>query len=127
MRAGDQFFVLLAVTGRRRGRTSKARASDNASGPVSRASRRPPRSPAAFWACEPIDVANAAGISPNAAVSEVITTGLTRSSAPRRTDSRTGNPAARNWLKYEIRSTPSCTATPKIEMNPTAAEMLNGV
>ena len=56
-----------------------------------------------------------------------MTTGRTRSSAPRITASRTGSPAARIWLKYEIRSTPSWTATPKIEMNPTAAEMLNGV
>ena len=35
-----------------------------------------------------------------------------------------GSPVARIWLKYEIRSTPFWTATPKIEMNPTAAEML---
>ena len=39
----------------------------------------------------------------------------------------TGKPAARIWLKYEISSTPSWTATPKIEMNPTAAEIENGV
>ena len=64
---------------------------------------------------------------PRAAVSDVMTTGRTRSSAPRITASRTGMPAPRIWLKYEIKSTPSCTATPKIEMNPTAAEMLNGV
>ena len=56
-----------------------------------------------------------------------MTTGRTRSSAPRMTESRTGKPAARSWLKYEIKSTPSCTATPKIEMNPTAAEIENGV
>ncbi len=36
-----------------------------------------------FWACEPIEVASAAGNSPSAAVSDVITTGRTRSSAPR--------------------------------------------
>ena len=43
------------------------------------------------------------------------------------TASRTGTPSARIWLKYEISSTPFWTTTPKIEMNPTAAEMLNGV
>ena len=80
-----------------------------------------------FWACEPIEVASAAGNRPSAAVSEVMTTGRTRSSAPRITASRTGSPLGRIWLKYEIRSTPSCTATPKIEMKPTAAEIENGV
>ena len=40
------------------------------------------------------------------AVSEVMKTGLRRSSAPRITDSRTGAPDARNWLKYETISTP---------------------
>ncbi len=43
-----------------------------------------------FWACEPIEVARAAGKSPSAAVSEVMTTGRTRSSAPRITASSTG-------------------------------------
>src|SRR5260370_939462 len=47
------------------------------------------------WACEPIDVATAAGSSPSAAVNEVMTTGRTLNSAPRRTDSRTLHPAAR--------------------------------
>ena len=77
-----------------------------------------------FWAWEPIEVARAAGSRPRMAVSEVIATGRSLSSAPRVTASRTVAPEARIWLKYEIRRTPFCTATPKIEMNPTAAEML---
>ena len=52
-----------------------------------------------FWACEPIEVARAAGNKPRAAVSDVITTGRTRSSAPRISASLTGSPAARIWLK----------------------------
>ncbi len=55
--------------------------------------------PSGFWACEPIEVAMAAGNKPRAAVNDVMTTGRTRSSAPRITASRTGKPASRNWLK----------------------------
>ena len=54
-----------------------------------------------FWACEPIEVAMAAGNRPRTAVSEVITTGPTRSSAPRITASRTRH-AARAHL-VEVR------------------------
>ena len=42
-----------------------------------------------FCACEPIDVAIAAGKSPRAAVNEVMTTGRTRSSGPRKQVSQT--------------------------------------
>ena len=41
--------------------------------------------PSGFWACEPIEVASAAGKSPSAAVNEVMTTGRIRSSDPSHT------------------------------------------
>ena len=59
-----------------------------------------------FWACDPIELASAAGKRPRTAVSEVMTTGRSRSSAPRITASRIDRPAPRIWLKYEISSTP---------------------
>ena len=74
--------------------------------------------------CEPILVERAAGNRPKMAVRAVIITGRTRFSAPCRMASSSGSPCNRIWLKYEISSSPSMIATPKIEMNPTAAEML---
>ena len=55
-----------------------------------------------FWACDPMELARAAGKRPRTAVSEVMTTGRSRNSAPRITDSVIDNPAPRIWLKYEI-------------------------
>ena len=36
-------------------------------------------------------------------------------------------PSSRSWLKHEIITSPSSTATPLNAMKPTAAEMLNGI
>jgi len=61
------------------------------------------------------------------AVSAVIIIGRTRLPAPSKIASRSGRPCPRSALKYEIDSRPSMMATPKIEMKPTAAEMLKFV
>ena len=72
-------------------------------------------------------VATAAGISPMAAANDVIKTGRMRTSALFMIAVRMSNPSSRRSRMRDTRMRAPCTATPKSEMKPTAAEMLKCV
>ena len=86
----------------------------------------PPTTTTASGFCDsaPIFVEMAAGRRPSMAARAVITMGRTSFPVPCCKASVSSNPLARNPLKVDTSSSPFITATPRIEMNPTAAEML---
>jgi hypothetical protein len=71
-------------------------------------------------------VENAAGTRPIQADSAVISMGRMRFSAARSMASTGPNPCALNWLKKVSTRMPFMTDTPNSDMNPMAAETLNG-
>src|SRR6266851_666036 len=75
----------------------------------------------------PAPVAIAIGIKPSDATSAVISTGLSRVSAPSRTASTRGSPSPRSFSMNVIMTSPLSTATPESAMKPMAALMESGI
>ena len=75
----------------------------------------------------PIPVARAMGTNPREATKAVISTGRSRVSDPCRMASSKGTSWSRNLLIKEMMTIPFNTATPDNAMNPTAAEIDNGI
>ena len=75
----------------------------------------------------PVPVARAIGMNPNEATNAVIKTGRRRVSDPCRIASSKGSPSSRRFSMNEIITMPFSTATPERAMNPTAAEIDNGI
>jgi hypothetical protein len=81
-----------------------------------------------FCTSAPALVANAIGRNPKEATAAVISTGRKRICVPFRTTSiKSETPSFRSLLNSAISTIPFNTATPNKAMNPTPAEILNGI
>ena len=80
-----------------------------------------------FWTSAPLPWESAIGRNPSEATAAVNKTGRNREAVPRITTSIIGIPLFRRVLNSAMRTIPFNTATPNKAMNPTPAEMENGM